>query len=120
MSWEIQGRVSGADAVDALVASPTEPPSDAEHSQVEAVGAALKALIGAGVVGGALYVRAGGHANPGGGPAEGAAHEMVTLTIDFDPTPEDPAAPAVDETDAEVAALVEAAGQGTDTAAPGA
>lgn len=108
MSWEIQGPVSGATDIDALSGAPTEAPADAEHAQVKAVGDALKALLAAGVVGGPVYVRAGGHANQGGGPAEGAAHEMLTLTIDYDAKaasdakaakvedlPDDPSAPSV-------------------------
>lgn len=126
MSWEIQGSVAGSADVDALLAAPTQAPSDAEALQVSEVGGAIKALLDANVVGGLVYVRAGGHANASGGPSEGAADEMVTITLDYDrkavaaaAEQPDPAVPAVAETEAtETSVPVEAAGQGADTAAP--
>lgn len=125
MSWEIQGAVGSVDDVDALVAAPTELPAEHESAQVDAVEAALRGLLESGVVTGPVYVRAGGHANPGGGPAEGEAHEMVTLTIDYRPpveeVVEDPAEAGADETVAEVDATapVEVLAEGTEPAPEG-
>lgn len=123
MSWEIQGAVSDAASIDGLVAAPTEAPTEAEAPQVAAVADALKALLQADVVKpayGVLYVRAGGHANPGGGPVEGEANEMVTLTIDYQTVEiaeaADPnEAGAVEAADAvDVASTVEAPAEGTE------
>lgn len=101
MSWEIQGKVSTAADVDALVAAPTESPASHESAQVDAVQNALKDLIGAGAVGAPLTIRAGGHANKDGGPAEGQPFEMITITVEYDPSPQlvvaAPAEPEVDE-----------------------
>src|SRR6185369_13002391 len=104
MSWEIQGRVVTADDIDSLLAAPTEMPSAAESGQVGAVAAALKDIVAAGVVQGDVYVRAGGNANPGGGPQEGCAHEMLTLTIDWAPPLEVPEEDAVADDTAEAPA----------------
>lgn len=115
MSWEIQGRVESPADVDRLVAAPTQDPNDAEAHQVDAIATAIKDLLDADVVSGALYVRAGGHANEGGGPAEGQPHEMVTLTIDFAPDDEiteDPAVAGADETVPDDAETAEAPAQG--------
>lgn len=111
MSWEIQGRVQSAADVDALVAEPSERPSADEATQVAAVASALKSLVQVGVVAGDLYVRAGGNANPGGGPVAGCAHEMVTLTIDYAPPIEDPE--GGDEADAEADVTAEPPVEGT-------
>lgn len=88
MSWEIQGQVESAADLDALFDNPTEAPSDAEDKQTDALHAALSTLVTAGVVGGPIHVRAGGHANEVAGPAEGQADEMITLTIEYVREPE--------------------------------
>lgn len=101
MSWEIQGQVETASDVDALVQHPSEAPEPHEVDQVKAVAVAVKQLLAAKVVAGDLFVRAGGHANPGGGPAEGEVNEMVTLSIGYFVAPEpEPAAVATEAVDA--------------------